>query len=29
VVIEVIPEKSISCDAMRMMQESFTAIGVS
>jgi hypothetical protein len=29
VVIEVIPEKSISCDAMRMMQESFAEIGVS
>jgi nitroimidazol reductase NimA-like FMN-containing flavoprotein (pyridoxamine 5'-phosphate oxidase superfamily) len=28
VVIEVIPEKSISCDAMRMMEESFAALGV-
>ncbi len=28
VVIEVIPEKSISCDAMRMMQESFAELGV-
>ena len=29
VVIEVIPHKVISCDAMRMMQESFAELGVS
>jgi hypothetical protein len=29
VVIEVIPEKSISCDGMRMMQESFAELAVS
>lgn len=28
VVIEVVPERSISCDAMRMMQESFAEMGV-
>lgn len=28
VVIEVIPEKAITCDAMKMMQDSFTELGV-
>lgn len=29
VVIEMIPEKTISCDAMQMMQDSFAELGVS